>query len=211
LSGALGGGLLMPRIRLGEISRDLVFLPYWSFPNFESSARANVRAGAGGGGANAGAGLEKVLFEVAKGDDGVEERTVGGGREAADGFWVVRCGRFREEVPRGAGVEAVGGGQGDKGDELFVDAPDRFEAGDGFLPDVAALGVANIAFDEGGANFGGEDIGGEFPAPGGNSVGDTEEFPVKGCRWGVVVDDFAVATAVRENLRAGHTETIGME
>jgi hypothetical protein len=85
----------------------------------------------------------------------------------------VGLGGGMEEEGTGGGFEAA-----EEAVEAFVDAADAFEAGDGFLADIAAfVKVDGVVFE---AGFLGEGVFGEFAAPEGKAVEDAEEFDFGG-------------------------------
>jgi hypothetical protein len=81
------------------------------------------------------------------------------------------------EAGRGGGFEVA-----EEAVEAFVDAADAFEAGDGFLADIAAfVEVDGVGFE---AGFLREGVFGEFAAPEGVAVEDAEEVDGGGGEFG---------------------------
>jgi hypothetical protein len=92
----------------------------------------------------------------------------------------IRCGAGDAACGEAGLVDGMqgGGGEGqregaEKSVQAFVDAADTFEAGDGFLPDVAAfVKIDGVCLE---AGFLGQGVLGDFEAPCGLAVEDAEE------------------------------------
>jgi hypothetical protein len=111
------------------------------------------------------------------------------------------AGRVENEAGSGRGGEGA-----EEAVEAFVDAADAFEAGDGFLADIAAfVEIDGVGFE---AGFLREGVFGEFAAPEGVAVEDAEEFDFGGGEF-VEVEGFLSGVLAGE-VEAGDGEEGGL-